>query len=98
MAAYQGLGTASRTLRDALHRRSRTLLAENLGKPSLWVFINVPWYKPRPEPMQPIGDMGPGTESLETVADFGETIDSGMKVLQVQEKAGRGPARERAWA
>jgi len=48
--------------------------------------------------MQPIGDMGPGTESLETVADFGETIDSGMKVLQVQEKAGRGPARERSWA
>ncbi|MEE8504950.1 MAG: hypothetical protein V3S40_01885, partial [Kiloniellales bacterium] len=21
------------------------LLAENLGKPSLWVIINVPWYK-----------------------------------------------------
>ena len=48
--------------------------------------------------MQPIGDMGPGTESLETVADFGETIDSRMKVLQVQEKAGRGPAWQRFWA
>ncbi|MCH7693061.1 MAG: hypothetical protein IID50_06415 [Proteobacteria bacterium] len=22
----------------------RTLLAENLGKPSLWVMINAPWY------------------------------------------------------
>ncbi len=22
------------------------LLAENLGKPSLWVIINAPWYKP----------------------------------------------------
>ena len=22
----------------------RTLLAENLGKPSLWVFIIIPWY------------------------------------------------------
>ena len=48
--------------------------------------------------MQPIGDMDPGTESLETAADFGETIDSGMKVLQVQEKAGPGPARQRSWA
>ncbi len=24
----------------------RTLLAENLGKPSLWVMIGAPWYKP----------------------------------------------------
>ncbi|MCH7693818.1 MAG: hypothetical protein IID50_10280 [Proteobacteria bacterium] len=24
----------------------RTLLAENLGKPSLWVMISAPWYKP----------------------------------------------------
>ncbi|MCH7694287.1 MAG: hypothetical protein IID50_12670, partial [Proteobacteria bacterium] len=23
----------------------RTLRAENLGKPSLWVMISVPWYK-----------------------------------------------------
>ncbi len=23
----------------------RTLLAENLGKPSLWVMISAPWYK-----------------------------------------------------
>ena len=26
----------------------RTLLAENLGKPSLWVMINAPWYKAIP--------------------------------------------------
>ncbi len=32
-AAYQGFRTAS-----------RTLLAENLGKPSPWVMINAPWY------------------------------------------------------
>ena len=25
----------------------RTLLAENLGKPSLWVMISAPWYKSR---------------------------------------------------
>jgi hypothetical protein len=25
--------------------RQRTLLAENLGKPSLWVMISDPWYK-----------------------------------------------------
>ena len=25
----------------------RTLKADNLGKPSLWVFITVPWYYPR---------------------------------------------------
>ncbi|MCH7693837.1 MAG: hypothetical protein IID50_10380, partial [Proteobacteria bacterium] len=26
----------------------RTLRAENLGKPSLWVMISDPWYKARP--------------------------------------------------
>ena len=28
----------------------RTLLAESLGKPSLWVFISAAWYKPRSSP------------------------------------------------
>ena len=26
----------------------RALLAENLGKPSLWVIISAPWYEPAP--------------------------------------------------
>ena len=43
-AAYQGFRTASRTLHDALASPQRTLLAENLGKPSLWVIISDPWY------------------------------------------------------
>ncbi len=42
-AAYQGFRTASRTLRDAPQSPQRTLLAENLGKPSLWVMISAPW-------------------------------------------------------
>jgi hypothetical protein len=41
---------------------------------------------------------GPGAADLETAADLDETIDSKMKVLQVQEKVGGAPARQRFWA
>ena len=48
-AAFQGFRTSSRTLCDAPHRRAaRTLKAENLGKPSLWVSIIAPWYQSTP--------------------------------------------------
>ena len=44
-AASQGFRTASRMARDAPHRRATRVLAESLGKPSLWVIISAPWYK-----------------------------------------------------
>ncbi len=44
-AACQGFRTASRTLCDAPSSPQRTLKAENLGKPSLGVMINAPWYE-----------------------------------------------------
>ncbi len=31
---------------DAVHRQNFSTPSENLGKPSLWVMINAPWYYP----------------------------------------------------
>ena len=50
-AASQGFRTAhgfetGRMAPDALHRRATRVLAESLGKPSLWVIISEIWYKP----------------------------------------------------
>ena len=36
--------TASRVASDVPHRYATRVLAESLGKPSLWVIINAPWY------------------------------------------------------
>ena len=44
-AASRGFRTSFRPSCDAPASRRRTRLAENLGKPSLWVFIIAPWYK-----------------------------------------------------
>ncbi len=33
---------------DVPHRRATRVLAESLGKPSLWVIISAPWYNSRP--------------------------------------------------
>ncbi len=44
-AASQGFRTASRVARDAGASPRHALLAENLGKPSLWVIISETWYK-----------------------------------------------------
>ncbi len=43
-----GLSRLSDSVAHASRYRAsprRTLLAENLGKPSLWVIITVPWYQ-----------------------------------------------------
>ena len=44
-AASQSVRAASRMARDAPSSPRHALLAESLGKPSLWVIINAPWYK-----------------------------------------------------
>ncbi len=41
----QGFRTLSRAASDVPHRRATRVLAESLGKPSLWVIINEIWYK-----------------------------------------------------
>ena len=41
----QGFRTESRMACDASASPRHALLAETLGKPSLWVIINAPWYK-----------------------------------------------------
>ncbi len=43
-AASQGFRTASRMACDAPHRHATRVLAESLGKPSLWVIIKDLWY------------------------------------------------------
>ena len=44
-AVSQGFRAASRMAPDVPHRHATRVLAESLGKPSLWVIINAPWYK-----------------------------------------------------
>ncbi len=45
VAACQGFRTASPVACDAGASPRHALLAENLGKPSLWVIINETWYQ-----------------------------------------------------
>ncbi len=42
---------------DAPHRRATRVLAESLGKPSLWVIISAPWY-------YSLDNVPPGTYTL----------------------------------
>ena len=53
----RGFRTESRMACDASASPRHALLAENLGKPSLWVIINAPWYKAEVTPKK-IGAKG----------------------------------------
>ncbi len=46
LAASQGFRTASRVACDAGASPRHALLAESLGRPSLWVIISAPRYEP----------------------------------------------------
>jgi len=78
---------------DVPHRRATRVLAEILGKPSLWVIINAPWYYYRRALAVQQAALGPDhpdrADTLDNYADILVMNGRGAEAARLKERAAR---------